>query len=246
MLRFGSRALTTLILPTERNLVTAPQSSDDTADLLAPAKPLARGWIHTVMAPLAAALGAVLVVAAPTAAARIAVAVFAFTTVLLFTVSAIYHRGTWAPGPMATLRRLDHANIFLVIAGTYTPLAVTLLPARTAAILLAVVWAGALAGIGARVFWLHAPRWFYVPVYVALGWVAVWFLPSFHAAGGPAVVWLVIAGGLGYTLGALAYGFRWPDPSPRYFGYHEIFHVGTVIGYVCHAAAVLLAILALR
>jgi len=226
--------------------VTAPPPGETAANLAAAVKPLLRGWIHTVMGPLAAVMGIVLVVLAPTASSRVAVLVFAITTVVLFTVSAIYHRGTWSPRHFAILRRLDHSNIFLVIAGTYTPLAVILLPVSTAAILLIVVWAGALAGIGARVFWLHAPRWFYVPVYIALGWVAVWFLPAFHQASSSAVVWLIIAGGLGYTLGAAAYGFKWPNPSPRYFGYHEIFHVGTVIGYGCHAAAVLLAVLALR
>lgn len=209
-------------------------------------KPLLRGWIHTIMAPLAAILGIILLVLAPTTAARMSVSVFALTTVVLFVTSAVYHRGTWSARWFARLRRMDHSNIFLVIAGTYTPLAVVLLPTGTATILLAVVWGGALAGIGARVFWLDAPRWFYVPIYVALGWVAVWFLPAFWTASGPAVVWLVIAGGLGYTLGALAYGFTWPNPSPRYFGYHEIFHVGTVIGYTCHAIAIALAVLALR
>lgn len=210
------------------------------------AKPVARGWIHTVMAPLAVVVGVLLIVLAPTVGARVAVGIFAVSTVVLFATSAVYHRGTWSPRWFAILRRADHSNIFLVIAGTYTPLAVVLLPPRTATVLLAVIWGGAVAGIGARVFWLNAPRWFYVPVYVALGWVAVWFLPTFWTASSPAVVWLIIAGGLGYTLGALAYGFKWPDPSPRYFGYHEIFHVGTVIGYTCHAIAVGLAIVLLR
>ena len=223
-----------------------PGTQSVVTNLGAVAKPLLRGWIHTVMAPLAAILGIILLVLAPTTPSRLSVAVFALTTVVLFATSAVYHRGTWSARWFAALRRVDHSNIFLVIAGTYTPLAVILLPTPTATILLAVVWAGALAGIGARVFWLNAPRWFYVPIYVALGWVAVGFLPAFWSASGPAVVWLVIAGGLGYTLGALAYGFKWPDPSPRYFGYHEIFHVGTVIGYTCHAIAIALAVVALR
>lgn len=226
--------------------MTAPPNRDTASAVAQTLKPLARGWIHTVIAPVAAVLGIVLVVLAPTSGSRAAVAVFALSTVVLFTTSAIYHRGTWSPRWFAALRRADHSNIFLVIAGTYTPLAVVLLPPRTATILLVVVWTGALAGIGARVFWLNAPRWFYVPVYVALGWVAVWFLPAFWSTGSPAVVWLIVVGGLGYTLGALAYGFKWPDPNPRYFGYHEIFHVGTVIGYTCHAIAVAMSIMLLR
>src|SRR5690606_23937882 len=109
--------------------------------------------------------------------------------------------------------------------------------------LLVIVWSGALAGLLMRVFWLNAPRWLYTPIYVALGWVAVWFLPDFSAAGGPAVVWLVIAGGIAYTLGALVYGLKRPNPSPRWFGFHEIFHSFTVIGYTCHLVAVFIATL---
>jgi hemolysin III len=140
---------------------------------------------------------------------------------------------------------MDHTNIFLVISGTYTPLAVALLPADTARLLLVIVWAGALVGMLARIFWLGAPRWVYVPVYIALGWVAVWFLPTFWRAenGGPAVVWLVIAGGLAYTLGAVVYGLKRPNPSPRWFGFHEIFHLLTVVGFTCHYIAVTMAVL---
>ncbi|MDD9205357.1 hemolysin III family protein, partial [Georgenia sp. 10Sc9-8] len=176
-----------------------------------------------------------------TASTTITAAVFTVSAVLLFGTSAIYHRGTWSPPVAAVLRRLDHASIFLLISGTYTPLAVILLPPSTATVLLVVVWVGALGGILARVFWMHAPRWFYVPIYLALGWVAVWFLPAFYRTGGSAVLWLVMVGGLAYTLGALVYALKWPNPSPRWFGFHEIFHVGTVIGYVCHFIAVAVA-----
>src|SRR5690606_731577 len=147
----------------------------------------------------------VLVVLSPTTTAKVSTAVFGVTAVLLFGCSAVYHRGNWSPRVLAILRRLDHSNIFLLIAGTYTPLAALLLPWETAVVLLTVVWAGALAGILARVFWLGAPRWFYVPVYIALGWVAVWFMPDFWTLGSPAIVWLVAAGGLAYTLGAVVY-----------------------------------------
>jgi hemolysin III len=209
-------------------------------------KPRLRGWIHAGMAPLALAWGIVLVALAPPGAPRLAATVFALATTVLFGTSAIYHRGTWSPRANAVLRRLDHSNIFLVIAGTYTPLALLLLPPSTARVLLIVVWGGAVAGIAMRTLWLGAPRWIYVPVYVALGWVAVWFLPAFARSGGASVMWLVIAGGLGYTLGALIYGLKRPNPSPRWFGFHELFHVGTVIGYVCHAVAVGIVTLSLR
>ena len=207
-------------------------------------KPRLRGWSHVIMAPLALVYGIVLIALAPAGAPRISVIVYAISTVLLFGTSAIYHRGTWSPRAAAVLRRMDHSNIFLLIAGTYTPLSVLLLPASTARVLLIVVWSGALIGILMRVLWLGAPRWLYVPIYVALGWVAVAYLPAFAAAGGPAVVWLVIAGGLAYTLGALVYGLKRPNPSPAWFGFHEIFHVGTIIGATCHAIAIGIALVA--
>ena len=150
---------------------------------------------------------------------------------MLFGTSAVYHRGHWSPRISGVLRRLDHTNIFLIIAGTYTPLSVLLLPADTARTLLIVVWTGALIGLLARVFWLGAPRWVYVPVYVALGWVAVWFFPSFYRVRRRWIVLLIAVGGLAYTLGAIVYGIKRPNPSPRWFGFHEMFHVLTVVGY---------------
>ncbi len=207
-------------------------------------KPKLRGWIHAVTTPLALAASIVLVVLAEPVAGKVAAAIFGLSALMLFGTSAVYHRGTWSPRVEAVLRRMDHANIFLIIAGTYTPLAVALLDQRSATILLTIVWSGAVAGLLARVLWMNAPRWLYVPVYVALGWVAVAYLGQFGATGGPAVVWLVAGGGLAYTLGAVVYGTKYPDPSPRWFGFHEIFHVLTVIGFACHTVAIYLASLA--
>lgn len=224
--------------PIRRAVVALTRRADELAGAV---KPRLRGWIHLGTAPLALAAGIVLIALSPTAALRVANAVFAATAVLLFTCSAVYHRGTWSPRMFGVLRRWDHSNIFLLIAGTYTPLSVLLLPRGQAVVLLTVVWSGALAGILARIFWLGAPRWFYVPIYIALGWVAVGYLPAFYGSGGPAIVWLIAAGGMGYTVGALVYATKWPNPSPRWFGYHEIFHVGTVIGFVCHYIAVSIA-----
>ncbi|WP_449386463.1 PAQR family membrane homeostasis protein TrhA [Cellulomonas soli] len=204
-------------------------------------KPLLRGWIHAGVAPFVLAAGIVLVALSPTAAARWANTVFAISAFLLFGTSAVYHRGHWSPKVAAVLRRLDHTNIFLIIAGTSTSLSVLLLPAHTATMLLIIVWSGAILGLLARIFWLGAPRWVYVPVYVALGWVAVWFLPDFGKTGGMAIVWLVAAGGLAYTIGAVVYGLKKPNPSPRVFGFHEIFHALTVIGFTCHYIAVSIA-----
>jgi len=216
-------------------------AAEPLARAAAAVKPLLRGWIHAGATPLVLAAAIVLVALSPTPPARWSTAVFGLCAVLLFATSAVYHRGTWSPRTTGVLRRLDHTNIFLVIAGTYTPLAVLLLPTATSRTLLLVVWAGALAGLLMRVLWLGAPRWLYVPVYVALGWVAVWFMPAFGRGGGAAVVWLVIAGGLAYTLGAVVYGTKRPNPSPRWFGFHEVFHALTVAGFVCHYVAVSVA-----
>lgn len=204
-------------------------------------KPKLRGWIHSVTAPLALAAGIVLIALTP-AGYRWASAVFAASSVLLFTLSAVYHRGNWSLPVHTVLRRLDHSNIFLLIAGTYTPLSVIYLPDDISGIVLAIVWGGAAAGIGMKFLWLNAPRWLYVPIYIALGWVAVAFLPDFWHGGGAATIWLIASGGIAYTLGAAAYGFKWPNPSARWFGFHEIFHTGTVIGWVCHYIAVMIAV----
>lgn len=207
-----------------------------------PGKPLLRGWLHLGAAPVALVAGIVLTAVGPTLAGRLTAAVFTVTAVLLFGTSAAYHRGNWQTGARAVLRRMDHANIFLIIAGTYTPLCVMLLPRGTAVVVLSIVWIGAIAGLLARVLWLDAPRWVYVPLYLALGWVAMGFIGPFYASGGAVVVWLIAAGGLAYTVGAVIYGTQWPDPSPRYFGFHEIFHALTIVGFVCHYIAASFAI----
>ena len=159
------------------------------------------------------------------------------TAVALFTVSAIYHIGSWLPPTKAALRRADHSNIFLIIAGTYTPLSLILLPADQARTLLIIVWSGAIAGVLIRNFWLGAPRWIYVPIYLALGWVAVFYLPAFAAAGG-LVLGLVVAGGVLYSVGAGVYALKWPEISPKWFGFHELFHSFTILAFVAHFGAI--------
>ncbi|MBL8932458.1 MAG: hemolysin III family protein [Kineosporiaceae bacterium] len=202
------------------------------------ARPLLRGWLHAVTAPAALAYGVVLVVLAQHTAARVSVGVFAGSAALLFTISATFHRRHWGPRMHAVLQRLDHAAIFLVIAGSYTPFSVLLLPPGPARTLLALVWGGALAGVAFRVFWLHAPRWLYTPTYIVLGWAALAFLPDFLDAGHPAALTLAVVGGVLYTAGGVIYGLRRPDPSPRWFGFHEIFHALTVAAFVAHAVGV--------
>jgi hemolysin III len=204
-------------------------------------RPRLRGWLHAGTFPLASVAGLTLVACAPTTSARISTAVFAVTAAMLFGVSAVYHRGQWSPRIHGVLKRLDHANIFLIIAGTYTPFAVLLLPAGPARVLLWLVWGGAVAGVAFRVLWVGAPRWLYVPVYLALGWVALAYLPQFLRAG-VAVVVLVVVGGALYTAGGIIYGLRRPNPSPRWFGFHEVFHALTVVAFVVHTVAVWLAV----
>ena len=225
--------------------MSVPVPSDDRSPLeaaVAAVKPKLRGWIHAGTFPLAAAAGVVLVVLAPTGRARLGAAVFAVTAALLFGTSAVYHRGTWSPRVHGLLKRLDHSNIFLIIAGTYTPFALLLLPPSQSRTLLLIAWLGAIGGVLFRVFWVGAPRWLYTPIYVALGWVAVFYLEPLYRAGGAAVVILIALGGLLYTLGAVVYGTKRPDPSPRWFGFHEIFHVFTVAAFAVHYVAASIAV----
>lgn len=205
-------------------------------------KPLLRGWLHLGAAPIALIGGMALMVFAPTLEGRISSGIFTLTAVVLFGTSAVYHRGNWMPGTKAVLRRVDHANIFFIIAGTYTPLSVMLLEGNTRVVVLAMVWIGAVLGALFRILWLDAPRWMYVPLYVALGWVAGGFIGPFYEAGGAAVVWLIGAGGVCYMVGAAFYGFKWPGKDARYFGYHEIFHALTIAGFSLHYIAAALAI----
>jgi hemolysin III len=207
-------------------------------------KPKLRGWLHAIMFPIALAAGIVLVALAGTAEARLASAVFAASAALLFGTSALFHRGNWSPKVHGILRRMDHSNIFLIIAGTYTPFAVLILPPGDGRTLLWIVWSGALAGVAFRVLWVGAPRWLYTPVYVALGWVAVFYLPEFLRSGGATVVVLIIVGGGLYSAGALVYGLKRPNPSPRWFGFHEVFHALTVAAFVVHYVAVSMAVYA--
>jgi hemolysin III len=216
-------------------------AADHLSEFTAEIKPRLRGWLHLGAFPASLVAGAVLVILAPDAKARISVAIFAGTAVVLFGTSALYHRGHWSPRGQAILRRLDHCNIFLLIAGTYTPFAVLLLDNRNAEILLTVIWAGALVGVGFRLLWLSAPRWLYLPVYIALGWSAVFWLGDFARAAGPVVFTLIVLGGALYSLGAIVYGLKRPNPAPRWFGFHEIFHSCTIAAFCVHYVGISMA-----
>jgi hemolysin III len=205
-------------------------------------KPRLRGWLHTGTFPAAVAVGALLTVLSPDSGSRLALALFTLSAALLFGISALYHRGNWTGRAEKLLRRFDHANIFLIIAGTYTPFCVLLLPPGQARTLLWIVWGGALAGVAFRVLWIGAPRWLYVPVYIALGWVAVIYLPGFWRAGGASVVAFLILGGVLYTVGAVVYGIKRPNPNPRWFGFHEVFHALTIAAFTAHCIGISIAL----
>lgn len=202
-------------------------------------RPTWRGWIHAATFPIAIAAGVVLIVLADGTAAKWASAIFMATSLLLFGNSALYHRFDWGPRTRAVLKRIDHANILLLIAGTYTPIAVLALPAEKATLLLSLVWGGALLGILFRVFWIGAPRWLYVALYLVLGWAAVMYIVDLFQANA-VMMTLVLVGGVLYTVGAVVYAIKRPNPWPGHFGFHEIFHVCTVLAFLCHWTAALL------
>lgn len=206
------------------------------------ARPKLRGWLHLGAVPLSLVLGVIAVVLAAPGRDRWSAGVYLVTTVLLFSVSAAYHRRIWGARWEAVLKRIDHSNIYLFIAGSYTPFAVTLLPGVVGEVLLIVVWSIAALGVIFRVVWIGAPRWLYVGTYIALGWAAVGYLPALWRSGGAVVVLLIAAGGALYTIGAIVYAFRRPNPFPRWFGFHELFHFFTICAYLVQYVAVLIVL----
>jgi hemolysin III len=206
-----------------------------------PTKPLLRGTLHQYAFFVAVVAGIVLTALAATLRTRpgatASVAIYSVTVCTLFGTSALYHRRVWSPRAYKVMRRLDHSMIFLFIAGTYTPFSVLLLPRTTAVVILAVVWGGAVVGIALKTVFLNAPRWVAAPLYIVLGWVAIAVLPQMLRTGGPAALLLLLAGGLFYTGGAVCFALRRPNPWPRVFGHHEIFHACTVIAAVCQQIA---------
>jgi hemolysin III len=226
---------------------------DRAEQTLAAVKPRLRGWLHLGTVPLALAGGIVLICLSPTTATKVGSALFTASALLLFGVSAVYHTGTWSPRVWAFLRRFDHANIFVLIAGSYTPFSIILLDGVERTVLLSVVWGGALLGVAFRVFWTDAPRWLYVPIYIGLGWAAIFFIPSFYDGAislgvgiGIATFVLIVTGGALYTFGGVVYGFKRPNPWPRWFGFHEVFHTFTVLAFAAHYTGVSMATYALR
>lgn len=199
-------------------------------------KPRLRGVSHQIAAFVALLAGGALTAAAPTHDSRMAAAIYTASLVALFGISAAYHRPTWKPRARQWMRRLDHSAIFLLIAGTYTPLTLALPPAEGAS-LRTVAWCGALAGVLQSILWVTAPKPLIAVIYVILGWSIIPYVKAMHAAVGLLPLAMILGGGVIYSLGALVYARRKPDPIPAVFGYHEVFHALTIVAAIIHFTA---------
>ena len=207
-------------------------------ELTAALKPRLRGVLHEAAFAISLITGTALVCLAEGGRARTAAAVYAVSVALLFGTSAAYHRGPWTGRSREIMQRLDHSMIFVLIAGTYTPFALLLLEGTARWVVFGLVWGGATAGVLLRNTVRRPARWLFVMLYMGLGWVALGVLPQLSSAGGLRVVVLLLVGGLFYSLGAIVYATRRPDPSPRWFGFHEVFHAFTLLAFVTHYIAV--------
>jgi hemolysin III len=221
----------------------SPMPPPTTADLEPPApsdsvsvdgRPLLRGWLHLVAVVVTVVAAPFVVARAPTAGAAAALAIYMTSIAALFGVSAAFHRVRWSPAGRRRMRRADHATIFIAIAGTNTAVAGLALRGWAQILILSLVWGGAAVGIIVRQTWLDAPKWAVAVPYVVVGWCALVVLPQLLQALGGAGFGLLAAGGAFYTVGAIVYSLRKPNPVPGVFGYHEVFHACTVIGATLH------------
>jgi hemolysin III len=210
-------------------------------------KPRLRGRLHQYAFFVALVCGIVLCSIAATRpgwSPFLSVLIYSVTVCGLFGISALYHRRTWSERGYQVMRRMDHSMIFIFIAGTYTPFCVELLSAEKASITLSLIWAGALGGVALKMIWPHLPRWAGAPLYLALGWGAVAIMPDVLHRGGVACLVLLAAGGVIYSVGAVFYALRRPNPWPTVFGHHEFFHACTLVAAVCHHIAIYFALYA--
>ena len=205
-------------------------------------KPKLRGIVHLVMSPLSLVAGLTLITLANELRGRITLGIFTLTAVTLFTCSALYHRVAWTDKNKAIWRRIDHSNISILIAGTYTPFTVYLLQPSQTKTLLIVAWGGAILISLLRIFWLSAPRWLYVAGYISLGWAAVFYMPQFLQSGGVVIFILILTGGVLYSAGGVIYALKKPNFSINWFGFHELFHAMTAAAFICHFIAAVLTV----
>jgi hemolysin III len=194
--------------------------------------------LHQIAFGIALVVAPLLILSADSGTPRAAAAVFAASVVACFGASALYHRVTWTPRVRLWMRRIDHAGVYLLIAGSYTPVSLLVLSGAWRTVVLTIVWAGAAAAIVLKFVWVDAPKWLAAAIGIALGWVAVIVLPQLASRLDPAALVLLIVGGLAYTAGAVIYARRRPDPMPAVFGYHELFHALTIVGVACQYVAI--------
>ena len=201
-------------------------------------RPLLRGVLHEVGLGVALVVGTLLIVGADGGKASVAAAVFAGSVALCLAVSTLYHRVTWRPKARLWMRRIDHAGVFVLIAGTYTAVGLLSLHGVLQKTVLLIVWTGAGLAVLAKLVWAHSPRWVSVVLGITLGWVGIVALPQLVQTAGPAAVALLAAGGVAYTVGAIVYALKRPDPLPTVFGYHELFHALTLVAIACQYVAI--------
>jgi hemolysin III len=221
-----------------RRAASDPEAPEPIGGQLRPVKPRLRGVSHRWAFFASLFAGVALILVAPSKRAVAAGMVYALSLSALFGVSALYHEVTWSVPVRRRMRRLDHSMIFLLIAGTYTPFGVLVLPGTLALVVLAVVWGGALLGMVLNMVWIDAPKWFSAIVYISLGWVVVVAFPEFVSQLGATATGLIVLGGVLYSAGAAVYALKRPDPVPEVFGYHEVFHALVIAAAVAHYAVV--------
>jgi hemolysin III len=208
-----------------------------TSDSVVAARPRLRGVLHQAAFGVACVVGTLLLFAVD-GRRLVAAAVFAGSAAAMLGASALYHRVTWSPRVRPWMRRIDHAGIYLLIAGTYTPVGLLSLHGGMQRVVLAVVWGGAGAAILAKLCWVGSPKWLSAVFGITLGWVGVAAMPQLARSAGLTAVALLLGGGLAYTAGAIVYARRRPDPAPAVFGYHEVFHALTLVALVCQYVAI--------
>lgn len=219
---------------------------DQILEAIAEIKPRLRGWLHLTAVPVALAAGVLLIGLSPPGRPRTGSIIFVTCGLLLFSVSAALHRGTWTPRAGRVVTHLDHACIFLLIAGSYTPFGLLLLDGQDRFVLLTVAWSGAALGIAVELLWAQAPPWISTSLYLGLGWVMIFFAGDLARHSTPIVLALIALGGVLYSVGAVVHGLRRPNPVPDWFGFHEVFHTLTVVAFAAHYAAVSITTYSLR
>lgn len=210
----------------------------ESSALTAPPKPLLRGVLHEAAFAVSLVVGTLLIVGADGTNRHAAAAVFAGSVAVCFGASALYHRVTWTPDLRRWMRRIDHAGVYLLIAGTYTPVCLLVLNGAWRIVVLTIVYAGAAAAVVLKFAWVEAPKWLAAVLGIALGWAGVAILPQVATRLNPAAVVLLGVGGLAYTAGAIIYVRRRPNPMPTVFGYHELFHALTIVAVACQYVAI--------